>query len=1110
MNRSENIFGYARFLLLCIGWLVLMAPGAWAASQRANHTTFDIVSEHSSLPRDGGEVTLGFQIKPDPNWHLYWLNPGEAGQQARIKWELPAGFSVTELKFPTPHLIPFGDLNTYGFEEPVILLSTLKVPAIQGSNENLTLTGRASWVVCDDRICVPEKAGISLTLPVGDGAANPSLVSHFTNARAALPRAVTWPAKMDVQNDRLSASISLPENAGDIEDPYLFISERGLVKYDSQVSRLTSSSIHFTMDAGKKAAEIQTSDAVLSYISAAGEPQAVILKMAKAPIALGVAPGPGDSGGLSLPGAILFAFIGGLILNLMPCVFPILSMKALGLVKMAHADRKSVRESGLLYTAGIAVTFLVIACILIGLRSAGQAVGWGFQMQSPLMNFIFGLLLVAISLNLFGIFEFGSSIPGVGQKYTQGSERRSAFFTGLLAVIVATPCTAPFMAGALVFVLAQPIYMALIVCLALGLGLAFPYLLLSFVPGLSKMLPGPGAWMVTFKSVLGFPMMITALWMFWLIGRQLGVDSMSVAILSAILFGVALWAYGKRAFASRKFGWGFSAILALVVSLAMGTQIQTLATDTRQWVAKSGASLKLGSLDVENFTPERVANYVTSGQPLFVYFTADWCISCKVNEKIALSTKGVATAFKKRGIKVIEGDWTSENPVITEWLARYDRVGVPLYLYFPKGTSLDSPVILPQILLPKIVIDAVREADSRAEVSKNDIGSTPERKKRDYNADVPIPEVAPDWSVIQSYIDVDTVWHQVDNEIRSADISKEEKEARFKNERGEHPDITDAIAAATAIVKTGDVQPKLFDAAEFLMDHTIGDENQYQHMELGARTIARHFPQHENLPLMLWQLDFYTAVGERDSVEVFFAEMAENAATPHFRATARYYAASRALRLVNTIGTPKDVRDVQRKQALTFATGLSQGVGNMDLQRPKRRSQTGGGRKIPTMAEAEKNLIYTINSMSVGNRIPEVFAQNLVGNDESIRKYEGQTVLLDFWATWCGPCIASLPKMRELDEGLPEDAFEILSISVDEEIETVIDFQIEQPMEWANWHVGPQAELLQTWVVRGYPTYILVDPEGTILARTTGLDKKFFEFVKSAACKGGDTNIRRC
>ena len=700
----------------------LIATGpAIAAPITTTYSTVDLIAEQASLPVGGGTVTLGFYLEPNPGWHAYWRNPGDAGLAPTMRWELQEGFEAAPFQFPVPHVLPFIDLITYAYEEPLLLISDVAVPAGLAPGDSVQLQGRASWVVCDDELCVPENTTLSLTLPVGDGGPDAAQAERFVAAREKLPETVDWPAQFERLDGIVRIAIETPEAATEARDPYLFIAERNLVEYGRQSISFTPRGAVVSMDSARRMTEATGFSALLTFTGDDGALQAFSFNVQEGgDVPAGVLGGAGGGlvpaaqsySGLSFGLALLFAFIGGIVLNLMPCVFPILSMKALSLVKMSHTDRRVAAQSGLLYTAGILVAFALIGGALVALREAGQAVGWGFQLQSPAVNLTLGLLMLGIALNLFGVFEIGTRIMGAGQTLTAGGERRAAFFTGLLAVVVATPCTAPFMAGALGYALVQPVAVALSVFLALGFGLAFPYLLLSHVPAAGRVLPKPGPWMATFKNMLAFPMLATAVWLFWVIGKQLGVDSMTVALVAALSFAFAVWAYGRVAHARRPYAWSAAAVAGLAGAVLIGLRIEDYRAAP---VAQSGIDAgTLGQLELERFTPERVTGYIDAGEPLFLYFTADWCVSCKVNERVALATDTVGDAFNERGIKVVEGDWTREDPLITQWLDRYGRVGVPLYLYFPAGSSLDNPTILPQILLPEIVIDTIAAADANA------------------------------------------------------------------------------------------------------------------------------------------------------------------------------------------------------------------------------------------------------------------------------------------------------------------------------------------------------------------------------------------------------------
>ncbi len=694
-----------------------LSGAAFPAPVTTTYSTVELIAEQASLPAGGGTVSAGFHIEPNPGWHTYWSNPGDAGLEPRMRWELQEGFEAAPFEFPAPHVLPFFDLVTYAYEEPLLLISDITVPAGLTPGESVQLSGRASWVVCDDELCVPENATLTLTLPVGDGGPDAAQTGRFAEARARFPETVDWPAQFERLDDTVRIAIETPDAAAEARDPYLFVAERNLVEYGRQSISFTPRGAVVSMDAARRMTDATEFDALLTFTDDDGAFRAFSFNVQEGGgVAAGLlgegglVPAARSYSGLSFGLALLFAFIGGMVLNLMPCVFPILSMKALSLVQMSHGDRRAASQSGWLYTAGILLAFALIGGALVALREAGQAVGWGFQLQSPLVNLSLGLLMLGIALNLFGVFEIGTRIVGVGQTLTAGGERRAAFFTGLLAVVVATPCTAPFMAGALGYALVQPAAAALSIFLALGFGLAFPYLLLSQVPAAGRALPKPGPWMAVFKNVLAFPMLATAVWLFWVIGKQLGVDAMTVGLVAALCFAFGAWAYGRAGHSRRPYAWGAAAVVGLAGSALVGLRIEDYRAAP---VSLSGTDAgTLGQLELERFTPERVSGYVDAGEPLFLYFTADWCVSCKVNERVALATDAVGDAFNERGIKVVEGDWTREDPVITQWLDRYGRVGVPLYLYFPAGSSLDNPTILPQILLPEIVIDAIGAADA--------------------------------------------------------------------------------------------------------------------------------------------------------------------------------------------------------------------------------------------------------------------------------------------------------------------------------------------------------------------------------------------------------------
>ncbi len=1074
-----------------------LAGAVCAEPQKTAHSMVDLVAEQGSLPTDGGVVTVGLFLQPDATWHAYWVNPGDAGKQPVVDWTLPQGSSASPLQFPPPRLLPFAGLNTYAFEEAVLLLADIQVPPGLAAGEEVVIGGDASWVVCDDEVCVPERAKLSVRLAVGDGAANPAQAEAFAAARAKLPRAVDWPARFEVAQSKLRVEIVPRDAEGAFDDAYLFIESRQLVRYAEQTFAYVPGGIAFSMAAYPRAGEVASMPAVLRYSAADGAERHVALTLSQ-----GMAPATLASGAFSLfnpsstGAALIAAFLGGIILNLMPCVFPILSMKAMSLLGTSHARQRASRVSGLLYAAGVLVAFAIVGAILLALRSAGEAVGWGFHLQSPVVTLCLGLLMFAVGLNLAGVFELGGRLTGVGQSLTEGGEQRAAFFTGLLAVAVATPCTAPFMAPALGFALTQTPVVAMAALLCLGLGLAFPYLLLSFVPVIGRAMPKPGAWTATLRQVLAFPMFATGVWLVWILGRQLGVNDMAVALLAILGLAFGLWAWGRSSAAARKPRWLVSAAAGLVACAAAVANVGSFRET-------SAGEERLGQIALERFSPELVTGYVEAGQPVFLYFTADWCVTCKVNERVALAADSVGAAFKERGVKVVVGDWTTEDATITEWLERYDHIGVPLYLYFPSGSALDTATVLPQVLLPDTVINAIDSADARfgGRGAKNRPAAAPPAEGAGTAEEQPyvLPDAEPDWGPVQAYIDADALWHDLDREIRGADAPAEEKRRRLREERGEHPDIEPAQAAATAIAKLDGTHEKTLEAAEFLVEHTAGAPGQTEAMILGATTLLERYPDYAKWGPLLMSLDFHNEPGASPEIEDILARLAEGRDDPLTAATARYYVASRSMRQANAISTPAEQRSTYRRKALAMLEGLSEGVEDQELVRRRRFLDDGTPISFQTMAEAEEDLLHTLNFVSVGTSIPDVSADRRDGTEERVSAYRGQTVLLDFWATWCGPCVASLPKLRSLVDELPAHRFEILSISVDEKLSTVTEFQADEPMPWANWHIGPSSSILKTWAVRGYPTYILIDAEGTILARQHDLSEPFVTLIKTTA-----------
>lgn len=660
---------------------------------RTDLSKIELLADKSSVA-PGSEFHIIFELEPNFGWHAYWENPGDAGLKLEMNWHDTEAVEIGNLQFTTPHLIPFEEIVSYGYDGKVTIIAEVRV-AEDYSGEEITLGGDAFWLICSDALCVPQETAISTVINIGeDDVLDPRGSALVSEAKADMPTSVNWSSVFYTDGENFSVKTTLPEEYKIIESAYLFPRSEGMMEniYFQDISFIDGDIIGRFKNAYGYA-DNENFEYVLRLKTAEGEDLAFSLAAQQSASPF-TEPAPGVEGaseqGMSFVTALVFAFLGGLILNLMPCVFPILSLKAMSVAGLSSKDPKEARLSGLLYMAGVLVCFGIIGAI-VNLLS----VGWGFHMQMPVVNFILGLLMVAIGLNLFGVFEFGGSLVGLGEGLVRGSSRKTTFFTGFLAVVVATPCTAPFMAGALGYAFISGGLKGWLVFLMLGYGLAFPYLLLCYSSFFRGMLPRPGAWMETMRTLLGFPMLATALWLFWILGNQVGLNAMALALSASLLLGMALWAF------SRCILWKLFAGFCMIGVLFSGYYLSGLKLENAAVVSDEDG------LNAATFSSSGLSELLEQQQAVFVYFTADWCVTCKLNERVALSQASVHKALEDKNIKVMVGDWTSQNPDITRTLQSYGRIGVPLYLYFPSGRSIDNPDILPQILTPAIVVDAL-------------------------------------------------------------------------------------------------------------------------------------------------------------------------------------------------------------------------------------------------------------------------------------------------------------------------------------------------------------------------------------------------------------------
>jgi thiol:disulfide interchange protein/DsbC/DsbD-like thiol-disulfide interchange protein len=700
--------------------LLLLGPAAvHAAPVKSEHMTAELVAQGEAVP--GGDTYVAFDQKMEPSWHTYWRNSGDAGMPTTIKWTLPDGWKAGDIVWPAPSKLPTGPLMDYGYEGEILLPVALTAPASAKPGQTVTLKAKMDYLICSN-VCVPGTADLTLDVKIATGApvADPAWGGKIADVLAAAPK--PGDLKAAATRDASGFKLSITGDAikgGDFADAYFFPFDGGVLDYAKpQVIERGPDGLTLTLTpapgspvkpgpvkgvlsiGGGKAFEIEAADGPpLAGASGLGAPKAATSK--------GAAGAPA-TGGLTLPLAIVFAFIGGLILNLMPCVFPILSMKAAALARHAH-EPAVARKEGLAFLAGVLATFLILAGALIAAKAGGAAVGWGFQLQSPPVVAGLCLLMLLVALNLSGLFEIGLSAQGVGSGLATQSGLVGAFFTGALAVVVAAPCTAPFMATALGYAVAQPAALSLLIFASLGLGFAAPFVAIAFLPALLSRLPRPGAWMEVFKTVLSFPMYGAAAWLAWVFVVQAGDNALPFLFGAAIVIALGAWLFGlgqRSQTPTRKLALQLALPVALVASIAALYPVaksQPVQTAGAATVQVAGAALP-----AEAWTPEKLADLRSQKRVVLVDFTAAWCVTCQVNERTSLASKTVADAFTKANAVYMKADWTNRDAVIAKELADHGRAGVPLYLLYP--ASGGDPKVLPQLLTEGLVKQALEDA----------------------------------------------------------------------------------------------------------------------------------------------------------------------------------------------------------------------------------------------------------------------------------------------------------------------------------------------------------------------------------------------------------------
>ncbi|OYX33634.1 MAG: thiol:disulfide interchange protein [Caulobacterales bacterium 32-69-10] len=720
--RHTLVRALAAALLVAVG-----ASSANSAPAKTEHLEVELAPQTSAAV-PGSTIYIALKQKIAPGWHTYWRNPGDAGQATQITWELPPGWTAGEIVWPTPQRFVTGPLMNYVYANEVYLPVPVAVPADAKPGQTVNIKAKADFLVCAE-ICIPESTDLSLDLPISAGAAplNPTFGDAIAKTLAAAPKAEGIPAVFSFDGTAVKLAVTGPLVAGaDVRNAYFYPDDGASLEHVKvQKAERGPDGLTLTLAPGQAFMEGKTPAEMIGVLAldeaayvieaqpgplpagAAGLTPALATTNPDGTALAGAAAGEASAAGgagMGLLTAAAFAFIGGLILNLMPCVFPVLSLKASALAR--HAEHPgSARAEGLAFLVGVVATFLILAGLLLAARAAGQAVGWGFQLQSPIVVAGLALLMLLVGLNLSGLFEIGTSVQGAGSGLTTKRGLAGAFFTGALAVVVAAPCTAPFMAGAIGWAATQPPAAALLVFLFLGLGLAAPFTALSFAPGLFKKLPKPGGWMEGFRKVLAFPMYGAAAWLAWVFAVQAGPNALPFLFAAAILVAFAAWTFGVGQRADKPGLPRGAAAVAMVLALPLlwvGAQMSAPALAASTETAETGPGIP-----TEPWSPERVAALQAEGRPVFVDFTAAWCVTCQVNERTSLAGKRVADAFAKTGAVYLKADWTNRNDQIAKELASHGRSGVPLYLVYGKA---GEPAVLPQLLTEGVVSAALEKA----------------------------------------------------------------------------------------------------------------------------------------------------------------------------------------------------------------------------------------------------------------------------------------------------------------------------------------------------------------------------------------------------------------
>ena len=667
MEKLRNFFLLTLFSLLFFSSNLFLNEKSFASN-----SSFEIIPEKVSIFNEN-EIYLIVKFDLEKNWHTYWKNPGDSGEPASFEWDLPEGFEISEAMWPTPELIPYPPLTTFGYTDQLELLFKLLLP--EGVKENSVIAVSSKWLVCAD-VCIPQEGSVSFDLFKANQAYPSQIEQLLSKIKQKIPLDNGKTITSKIEEDRLV--LNLEELGLDITDAYFFPFRKDVIDYSvNQKLKKNDEEVSLSL-AFMENTDVSLIKGGILKTNAGSQELRLLQRNFQSEVSL-------RPEFISLMTAILFSLIGGLLLNLMPCVFPVISLKILNFVN--HSENRSQTSlHGMFFSLGAILMFVLIGLSVLVLKSIGMDVGWGYQLQSPIVV----SLLIFLFIFLAGFFllnvNFFNTLLSIGTTGLKAPNYVNSFATGFLAVIVATPCTAPFMGSALGFAILQPGFSSFLIFFALGIGFTFPYILLSIFPGLVSILPKPGQWMETFKQFMAFPMMLTALWLIWVLSSQISSFQLILVLLGISLIVFFYWLNQLNITSTSGKRFRVFVYLFIFVSIFLTLPTQNISTQENT-----------------NVFSEAELNKKLEQGPVFLNFTADWCITCKVNERVALKTKNTLNLFKEKEIFYMEADWTNKNKVISEKLESFGRSSIPLYVFYPERDK--QPIILPEILSESVIED---------------------------------------------------------------------------------------------------------------------------------------------------------------------------------------------------------------------------------------------------------------------------------------------------------------------------------------------------------------------------------------------------------------------